>query len=199
MSSSSTSRRLVRAGSRAVVLLLALALVSPAGPALASTTSAAPTATTTPQATPTKATAVARTTAAARSASSATATEALPFDLPATSVLRSSSRKAFAHYIPSFPLSFDNAPDDRDYYAQHYLNPNGESGKHAAYGGFVRDRPAGRVATTDGQWQLHDMEAAVRNAVAAGLGGFSLDLLELGASGGRSARHSPSVYVRNIS
>ena len=32
----------------------------------------------------------------------------LPFDMPSTATLRASGKKVFAHYVPWFPLSFDN-------------------------------------------------------------------------------------------
>ncbi len=145
---------------RLAALVACMAIASPTTPALA-----------------------APSTAAAAVGTSAGPT-ALPFDLPSTEVLRASSRKAFAHYIPSFLQSFDNAPEASDYYTAHYLNPNGEGGKHAAYGGFVRDRPLGRLPWADSAWELRDMEAEVRQAVAAGLDGFSFDLLQLGDSNG---------------
>ena len=49
-------------------------------------------------------------------------------------------------------------PADVDYYTAQYLNPAGESGVHASYGGFLRDRPAVRAA-------------ADRQAVATGASG----------------------------
>lgn len=102
----------------------------------------------------------------------------LPFDLPSTSTLRASKKKVFAHYFTPYPLSLDNKEPALDYYTRNYLNPAGESGKHAAYGGLLRDRPIGR-GPLSGDWQLADMEKEVRTAAAAGLDGFTLDILSL--------------------
>lgn len=108
----------------------------------------------------------------------------LAFDLPPTAVLRASGRTAFAHYIPTFPLSLDDRPPDSDYYATAYLDPAGEHGKHAGYGGYLRDRPLGRAPRAVPDWREQDLRLEVREAVSAGLDGFSLDLLQLGDTGG---------------
>ncbi len=105
----------------------------------------------------------------------------LPFDLPSTEALRSSPRKVFGHYFTPYPISLDNQDPAGDYYARNYLKPTGESGKHAAYGGLLRDRPTPRPVSTNPAWALEDMKTEVRNAIAAGLDGFTLDLL--GGSG----------------
>ncbi|MDP9435927.1 MAG: glycoside hydrolase family 71 protein, partial [Actinomycetota bacterium] len=116
----------------------------------------------------------------------AAAAAPLPFDLPAAAgALRGSPRKAFAHYVPWFPASIDNeAPD---YYDRNFLVPDGEDGKHAAYGGYLRDRPTGRAVAADAEdrWRLRDLEQEVRQASAAGLDGFAVDILQLGDTGGR--------------
>ncbi|MFF2650209.1 glycoside hydrolase family 71 protein [Streptomyces sp. NPDC058045] len=103
---------------------------------------------------------------------------ALPFDLPAADTLRRSQHLVFAHYFTPYPLSLDNQPPDRDYYSRNYLRPDGEGGKHAAYGGLLRDRPAPR-APRRGNWRLADLEQEVRTARDAGLDGFTVDLLSL--------------------
>jgi hypothetical protein len=110
---------------------------------------------------------------------------ALPFTRPATSTLRASSRKVFAHYMPSLPVSLDNKAPDVDYYTRNYLNPDGESGKHAAYGGFLRDRPQARAVLADTAWRQRDMETDVRQAATAGVDGFAVDLMQLGDTGGQ--------------
>ncbi|ACZ84582.1 endo-1,3-alpha-glucanase family glycosylhydrolase [Streptosporangium roseum] len=102
----------------------------------------------------------------------------LPFDLPTAKTLRASSHKVFAHYFTPYPLSLDNKAASEDYYTRNYLNPAGESGKHAAYGGLLRDRPLPR-APLAGNWQLQDMETEVRTAAAAGIDGFTVDILSL--------------------
>jgi Glycosyl hydrolase family 71 len=110
---------------------------------------------------------------------------ALPFAMPATSTLRASSKKVFAHYMPSLPVSLDNQAPATDYYARNYLNPDGEKGAHAAYGGFLRDRPQGRAPLADTAWRLRDLETEVRQAVTAGVDGFSVDPMQLGDTGGQ--------------
>ncbi|WP_433248926.1 endo-1,3-alpha-glucanase family glycosylhydrolase [Streptosporangium sp. CA-135522] len=102
----------------------------------------------------------------------------LPFDLPSTSALRASSHKVFAHYFTPYPVSLNNRAGGDDYYAKNYLNPIGESGKHAAYGGLLRDRPFPRDVLS-GDWQLADMKKEVQIAAKAGLDGFTVDVLSL--------------------
>lgn len=105
-------------------------------------------------------------------------TTTLPFDLPAADVLRGSPHLVFAHYFPPYPLSLDNQPAEHDYYARNYLAPGGEQGKHAAYGGLLRDRPL-PVEPSDGDWRLADLEQEVRTARDAGIDGFTVDILSL--------------------
>ncbi|MER6979607.1 glycoside hydrolase family 71 protein [Streptomyces carpinensis] len=107
-----------------------------------------------------------------------TSTAALPFDLPSPHLLRDSPHLVFAHYFPPYPLSLDNQPAEHDYYARNYLTPQGEQGKHAAYGGLLRDRPL-PVKPTSGDWQLANLEREVRTARDAGLDGFTVDILSL--------------------
>lgn len=112
----------------------------------------------------------------------------LAFDLPSRGTLRGTPRKVFAHYMPSLPISFDNRAPSADYWTRHYLNPNGERGKHAAYGGFTRDRPLGRSPRPESSWRLSDMKTEVRQAIRAGIDGFSVDLLTI-ADGHPNARN----------
>ncbi|MCX5403326.1 endo-1,3-alpha-glucanase family glycosylhydrolase [Streptomyces sp. NBC_00335] len=108
-------------------------------------------------------------------------TGALPFDLPQPAALRSGAagkKLVFAHYFTPYPLSLDNANADVDYYTRNYLKPDGESGKHARYGGLLRDRPP-PVAPKAGNWELANLQQEVRTARAAGIDGFTLDLLSL--------------------
>jgi hypothetical protein len=95
-------------------------------------------------------------------------------------------RLAFAHYFTPFPLGNDQ-PAETDQYARQFLPPGGEGGKHAAYGGFLRDRPVPRPPS-GGDQQLTDLETEVRQAKAGGLDGFTVDLL--------SNRPSNYNYVR---
>lgn len=103
---------------------------------------------------------------------SASGTPFLPFDLTPTS----SPRLVLAHYVPWFPVSFDNAAAAGDTYETAYLDPAGEGGKHAAYGGFLRDRPLGRAVSADPAWRDADVRQEVRDAIAAGLDGFAVDI-----------------------
>lgn len=104
--------------------------------------------------------------------------EALPFDLPDPATLRASGKKVFAHYFTPYPVSLDNQPPGADYYARNYLRGAGENGKHAAYGGLLRDRPL-PVAPQQGDWQRANLEQEVATAREAGIDGFSVDLLSL--------------------
>ena len=90
-----------------------------------------------------------------------------------------SGPRVFAHYFPPFPISLDNAPPDRDYYAENYLKVNGERGKYAAVGGLLRDRPLGRAPLSDADFRLADMQTEVRQAKAAGIDGFTLNIMSL--------------------
>lgn len=107
-----------------------------------------------------------------------TSTPALPFDLPDPRLLRESPHLVFAHYFPPYPLSLDNQPAEHDYYARNYLTPQGEQGRHASYGGLLRDRPL-PVPPAGGDWRLADLEREVRTARDAGLDGFTVDILSL--------------------
>ncbi|MEV0148898.1 MULTISPECIES: endo-1,3-alpha-glucanase family glycosylhydrolase [unclassified Nonomuraea] len=105
----------------------------------------------------------------------------LPFTLASASKLRASGRKVFAHYFPPYPISLDNQAPASDYYARNYLKPEGESGKHSAYGGLLRDRPIGRSPLT-GDYAVEDLKTEVRQAIAAGLDGFTVDILSVSSN-----------------
>jgi hypothetical protein len=98
----------------------------------------------------------------------------LPFNLVDTH----SPRKVFAHYMPNLPISVDNKDGDEDYYATQYLTVNGENGIHAAYGGFVRDRPLPRPHSNLRDWQLADLRTEIGQAKSVGIDGFAVDVLE---------------------
>ncbi|MEU4695788.1 endo-1,3-alpha-glucanase family glycosylhydrolase [Nonomuraea dietziae] len=102
----------------------------------------------------------------------------LPFAMPSTATLRASERKVFAHYFTPYPISLNNRAGADDYYTKHYLTPTGESNKHLAYGGLLRDRPIPR-GVLSGDWQLADMKQEIETAVEAGLDGFTVDVLSL--------------------
>ncbi|MBC7632270.1 endo-1,3-alpha-glucanase family glycosylhydrolase [Aeromicrobium sp.] len=98
---------------------------------------------------------------------------------PATSLPTASpwGNKVFAHYFPPYPVSIDNKDPQKDYYAANYLSPSGEGGKHAVYGGLLRDRPEGRAPIPSAGWKLEDMKTEVRQAKAAGIDGFTLNIM----------------------
>ncbi|OON73470.1 glycoside hydrolase family 71 protein [Streptomyces tsukubensis] len=103
---------------------------------------------------------------------------ALPFDLPDAGRLRTSGKLVFAHYFTPYPLSLDNEPPESDYYSRNYLKSGGEKGKHAAYGGLLRDRPL-PTGPRAGDWERANLEQEVRTARDAGIDGFSVDILSL--------------------
>jgi hypothetical protein len=78
-----------------------------------------------------------------------------------------------------FPISLDNEPAAEDYYTEAYLDPDGEGGTHAAYGGWLRSRPLERPVSSSADWQLEDMKTDVERAAAAGIDGFNVDVLGL--------------------
>ncbi|MGI3780887.1 MAG: endo-1,3-alpha-glucanase family glycosylhydrolase [Janthinobacterium lividum] len=109
----------------------------------------------------------------------AVSTPVLPFDMPSTSELRASPRKVFVNYFTPLPVSLDNRPAASDYYTRNYLSRTGENGKHASYGSLIRDRPLPRESITTENWRLKDLETEVRQAIAAGIDGFYLDVLQV--------------------
>lgn len=115
---------------------------------------------------------------ASHSEASSASKSALAFDLPSQSVLKGSKKKVFAHYFTPYPLSVDNQPPANDYYARHYLKPTGEKSKHARYGGLLRDRPIPETPQS-GDWLLDNFKKEVRVASAAGLDGFTVDVLSV--------------------
>jgi hypothetical protein len=108
--------------------------------------------------------------------------QVLPVNAPAPAAR---GREVMAHYITSFPLRLSATgpatPGTAGYYYQNYLAPalTGESGVHARYGGFTRDYPIqdGLTSTSTTGWEQKDMEKEVRDAIAAGLTGFTLNML----------------------
>lgn len=87
--------------------------------------------------------------------------------------------RIFAHYFPPYPRSIDNKPASDDYYSRNYLNPDGEGGKHRAYGGLLRDRPAPRAPLPGDDWKVQDYRVEIEQAIAAGIDGFFVDVLSV--------------------
>nr|WP_281253365.1 endo-1,3-alpha-glucanase family glycosylhydrolase [Mycobacterium numidiamassiliense] len=84
--------------------------------------------------------------------------------------------------MTSFPISIDNKGADQDYYATQYLTVHGEKGIHAAYGGYLRDRPLPRPVSDRADWQLADVETEIGQAKSVGIDGFAVDVIALRAS-----------------
>jgi hypothetical protein len=101
----------------------------------------------------------------------------LPFSMPDPGALFNSSKEVFAHYFYPFPLSVGNKSASDDYYNNHYLNKNGESGKWLAMGGYLRQRPLPVTVNSDAHWQLLNIQQEIRMAIARGITGFSIDVL----------------------
>src|SRR5258708_37196602 len=101
----------------------------------------------------------------------------LPFSMPDSSVLFKARKKVFAHYFFPFPLSIDNKPADSDYYNAQYLNPKGENGKHAALGGYLRQRPLTVTPSPSADSRLQNVETEGRMAIARGITGFTIDVM----------------------
>src|ERR1700761_7723884 len=78
----------------------------------------------------------------------------LPFAMPSLDALFNSPKKVFAHYFYPFPLTLQNKVASEDYYNTQHLSRNGESGKWAANGGYLRQRPLGVDVNTSPDWQL---------------------------------------------
>src|SRR5215213_2380918 len=93
----------------------------------------------------------------------------LPIDLPDTSELQNSPKKVFAHYFPPYPLSLDNKPAQVDYYTRNYLDPQGEGGRHAEYGGLLRERPLPVPVGNPHSWRLDNMKTEITRAGQAGI------------------------------
>lgn len=88
------------------------------------------------------------------------------------------TRKAFGHYFGPYPRSLDNAATrGQSYYVRQYLNRNGESGKHVAYGGWLRDAPVFRPQDTNTGWGYDDCVWDITTARAAGLDGFFVNIM----------------------
>lgn len=97
--------------------------------------------------------------------------------LPVNLIGERTARKVFAHYMPSLPISIDNKDGSQDYYATQYLEPGGEDGKHAAYGGFLRDRPLPRAHSDRPDWKMADLLTEISQAKSVGIDGFAVDVM----------------------
>ncbi|MFN8076206.1 MAG: endo-1,3-alpha-glucanase family glycosylhydrolase [Kineosporiaceae bacterium] len=112
----------------------------------------------------------------------AASTPWLPFDLPASAATGASARKVFACYFPSFgPIVTSVSPEASDYYTRNYVNPLGENDKFLRAGGYLRDRPFpySTAASSLYESRVAAIATEVRQAIAAGLDGWYLDILLL--------------------
>ena len=75
-----------------------------------------------------------------------------------------------------FPLSFDNKGPGDDYYDREMLTVDGEKGRHAAYGGFLRDRPFPREPIPERDWRTIDAITDIAYGQDAGLDGFQFNI-----------------------
>lgn len=105
------------------------------------------------------------------------------------------TNKVFAHYFPPYPLSLDNKNPASDYYVNGYLNPTGESGKHKAYGGLLRDRPIGVTPdSSSSTYPLRNAKMEVAQAKGAGLDGFVCDILSLSTGTGNNKKFQDAIF-----
>jgi hypothetical protein len=102
----------------------------------------------------------------------------LPFVMPTADQFFASPKRVFAHYFWPYPLSLDNQLAASDYYNTQYLTVNGESGKHADYGGLLRIRPL-PVAPSGAGYILTNLQTEIQTALARGITGFCVDILSI--------------------
>lgn len=103
----------------------------------------------------------------------------LPFQMPPADVFFTAQRKVWAHYFYPFPLMIGDPAPPNDYYNNGYLALNGESGVHAAYGGYLRARPLPVPIVADNITAITNMKREVAMALSRGITGFCFDILSL--------------------
>ena len=101
----------------------------------------------------------------------------LAFAMPDPAALFNSPKKVFAHYFYPFPLSVGNKAASDDYYNVNYLNPNGESGKWRAQGGYLRQRPLPVQPGSTANFAQMNVQQEIRLAIARGITGFTIDVM----------------------
>jgi hypothetical protein len=99
-----------------------------------------------------------------------------------------SRRPVIVHYFPPYPLTIGGRDPENDYYERHYLRPEGENGKFAAYGGLLRQRPLPGPRAR--QQARSDFRVEVARAARIGVDVFGVDLLKLD---GRVAEAVPGL------
>lgn len=113
----------------------------------------------------------------ARAAEKQPSTPQWPFDRLPEETLRAMKKKVFAHYFSQFPISIDDRDPANDYYQKGYLHPDGENGKHRAYGHFINQRPIPRLPRRVPDWWELDRYDEVRMAAETGMDGFAYNIL----------------------
>ena len=103
----------------------------------------------------------------------------LPFVRPDRAALVNSPRKVFFHYFPPFPLSFKNQPRGHDYYDDQYLRREGERGRYANLGGYLRERPMAIGPWQSHIWQHINYAIEILRARLTGADGYMIDILRL--------------------
>lgn len=106
-----------------------------------------------------------------------------------SSLTNPNNRLVFGHFFGPYPLTILNTTPD--YYENDYLPVNGESGIHATYGGFLRDRPLASAPYAAGAngWRRTMQNQELTNAVKYGLDGFFFDLMSTNTSGDHWLRY----------
>jgi len=102
-----------------------------------------------------------------------------PFEKFSRESLIRSNRRVFFHYFPPFPLSFDNKQSSADYYNEQYLRREGEHGKYADVGGYLRERPLPIGPWQSSFWRHINYAVEIQRARTAGADGFLVDVLRL--------------------
>lgn len=108
-------------------------------------------------------------------AAAATDGALFPHDPPALPPLPQRKRLTLSHWH-FFPLSIDNKPQIHDYYTRQFMAENGEGGKHAAYGGFLRDRPIPMNVIPLREWWVAAAKMDIAFAEAAGVDAFQFNI-----------------------
>lgn len=122
---------------------------------------------------------------------------AQPAPAPAPPVVPAQDGRAvFAHYFPPYPRSIDNRPPEDDYYARNYLQVQGENGRHAAYGGLLRDRPEPVPSSTSSTWRIDNLRSEIRQAKDAGIDGFTVNIMGLSGSNWDATRNLMTAAER---
>ena len=107
------------------------------------------------------------------------------------------NRILVGHYVPWAEITRDNQPMTYDTYSRAYFPVNGESGKHAVYGGYARDFGAnnapylGVSGIGAGSWRRVSQADDIKNAIKYGLDGFFVDIVNTNTSS--TSGHWPAI------